>query len=142
MECDNHREERAALDRQLYEAQQRNQDLSPKIGDKKAEMDGCEKTMQSLQRDQGQHMAAFHDRMPLLLRAIRDDDRFREKPVGPVGNHIRLLKPEWSSILEKALGGTLSSFIVTSMPDQSLLSDVMKRVNWYGMPCRMDCMGC
>ena len=86
-------------------------------------------------------MAAFHERMPLLLRAIRDDDRFREKPVGPVGNHIRLLKPEWSSILEKALGGTLSSFIVTSMPDQSLLSDVMKRVNWYEMLHSVDDMG-
>lgn len=129
VEFDSHREARAALDRQLYEAQQHNQNLSPPIAEKKAELDNCQRTMQSLQRDQGQHMAAFHERMPLLLRAIRDDDRFREKPVGPVGNHIRLLKPEWSSILEKALGGTLSSFIVTSMPDQSLLSDVMKRVN-------------
>ncbi len=100
------------------------------IESKKAEIRQAEDTLRNLQRDQGQHMAAFHERMPYLLRAIQEEPGFRDKPVGPVGNHIRLLKPEWSSILEKALGGTLSSFIVTSIQDQALLSDMMKRINW------------
>lgn len=130
-EFENHREARAALDTDLHTAQEEARDLFRPIEMKKNEIKQCEETLRSLQRDQGQHMAAFSERMPLLLRAIRDENRFREKPVGPVGNHIRLLKPEWSSILEKALGSTLSSFIVASIQDQALLSDVMKRVNWY-----------
>ena len=130
IEFDRHREARAGLETDLRNAQS---DLRQVIGPvemKKAEIRQCEDTLRSLQRDQGQHMSAFHERMPHLLRAIRDEPGFREKPIGPVGNHIRLLKPEWSSILEKALGGTLSGFIVTSKQDQNLLSDLMKRVNW------------
>lgn len=131
VEFDKHREALPPLEMDLRTAQAENRMLFVPIESKKAEIRQCEDTLRSLQRDQGQHMTAFHEKMPLLLRAIRDESRFREKPVGPIGNHVRLLKPEWSSILEKALGSTLSSFIVTSIQDQALLSDVMKRVNWY-----------
>ena len=127
---DRHRGARAGLETHLQDAQSGLREVIGPVEMKKAEIRQCEDTLRSLQRDQGQHLAAFHERMPHLLRAIRDEPSFREKPVGPVGNHMRLLKPEWSSILEKALGGTLSSFVVTSKQDQNLLSNLMKRVNW------------
>lgn len=70
--------------------------------------------------------------MSRLTSAIRQDDGFIQKPVGPLGSHVRLLKPLWSSILEKSFGAALNSFIVTSKQDQSRLSSLMKRVGWYG----------
>ena len=71
----------------------------------------------------------FPDKMPILLREIGRENSFSQKPIGPVGNHVRLLKPEWSSQLEKAFGATLTSFIVTSKRDMEILSRIMKRVN-------------
>lgn len=68
--------------------------------------------------------------MPALLRAIRDERSFNEPPVGPVGQHVRLLKPEWSSVLENSLGSTLGSFVVTSKQDLNTLSNIMQRVKW------------
>lgn len=68
--------------------------------------------------------------MSRLVSAIKEDQGFLQKPVGPVGQHVRLLKPLWSSVLEKSFGGALSSFIVTSKQDQSRLSALMQKVAW------------
>ncbi|KAF2033378.1 P-loop containing nucleoside triphosphate hydrolase protein [Setomelanomma holmii] len=65
-----------------------------------------------------------------LLRAIDSDRRFREMPVGPLGRHVKLLRPEWGYILEKQFGSSLNAFVVTSRADQSLLSDWMRKCNW------------
>ncbi|KAI9680781.1 MAG: Structural maintenance of chromosomes protein 6 [Caeruleum heppii] len=96
---------------------------------KQLEIKQCEGFLNSLMKDRGAQHGAFHANMPRLLRAIREETGFRTQPVGPIGSHVRLLKPVWSSILEKSFGGTLSSFIVTSKSDQSVLTNIMRRVN-------------
>ncbi|KAL8649422.1 MAG: hypothetical protein Q9210_004404 [Variospora velana] len=91
------------------------------------EVQECEERLNRLARDKGRQEGAYHANLPRLLRAIREDGGFRETPVGPIGYHVRLLKPSWSGILEKSLGATLNTFIVTSKPDQIRLSEVMNR---------------
>ena len=66
-----------------------------------------------------------------LLRAIQSDRRFREQPVGPMGRHVKLLRSEWGYILEKQFGGVLNGFVVTSKADQSILTELMRKFNWY-----------
>jgi chromosome segregation ATPase len=65
-----------------------------------------------------------------LLRAIDGDRRFREMPIGPLGRHVKLLRPEWGYILEKQSGSVLNAFVVTSRADQSVLSDQMRKCGW------------
>ncbi|KAL9129739.1 MAG: hypothetical protein Q9217_001897 [Psora testacea] len=90
----------------------------------------AEDKLKTMMRDRGQQQSAYPPSMPRLLKAIQQDDGFREKPVGPIGRHVRLSKPEWWSILEKSLGSSLDSFIVTSKEDQTRLSVLMQNVNW------------
>lgn len=90
----------------------------------------CDERMKALLKDRGQRQSAHHPNLPRLLDAIRNDGAFREKPLGPIGNYVRLLKPQWSSVLEKSFGGALNTFIVTSKPDQSRLSELMSRHSW------------
>lgn len=97
------------------------------IGPKRSEVQQCENQLNELIKDRGQRQGAYHPNMPRLLDAIRQDEGFSQKPVGPLGNQVRLLKPLWSSILEKSFGATLNSFIVTSKHDQSRLSNLMQR---------------
>ena len=104
-----------------------------RVDQKKSDIQQCENQLQSLMKDRGQQQGGYHENMPRLLRAIQQDDRFREKPVGPIGSHVRLLKPIWSNILEKSFGATLNSFIVTNKQDQTHLSSLMQRVNWYNL---------
>ncbi len=82
-------------------------------------------------RDRGQQQQAYPANMTRLLTAIRQDDGFKQRPIGPMGNHVRLLKPLWSSILEKSFGGALEAFVVTSKEDQLRLSAMMQRVGWW-----------
>jgi structural maintenance of chromosomes protein 6 len=87
-------------------------------------VDEARERLSTLKLDRGNVMAGFDNRMPRVLQQIRNDAGFREKPIGPLGMHVKLLKPEWSQILESTLSGILSSFIVTNKPDQMRLSSM------------------
>ena len=97
---------------------------------KRQEVQACEERLNGLVRDKGKQEGAYPANLPRLLRAIREDGSFQQMPVGPVGYHVRLLKPSWSSILEKSFGAALNTFIVVSKRDQSKLSELMSRCQW------------
>ena len=97
---------------------------------KRYDVQQSEQQLDTLMKDRGQRQGAYHTSMPRLLNAIRQDDGFQQQPVGPIGSHVRLLKPLWSSILEKSFGGALNSFVVTSKQDQVRLSGLMQRIGW------------
>lgn len=113
-------------------AEQELDQIKVPIQAKRNEVRQCEEQLNNLRRDRGQQQGGFHPNMPRLLRAIQQEAGFQEKPIGPVGSHVRLLQPSWSTILEKSFGGMLESFVVMSKSDQALLSNLMKRVGWYG----------
>ncbi|KAJ9359506.1 DNA repair protein [Paecilomyces variotii] len=94
----------------------------------KSDIEQAENVLRSLTKDRGTQDAGFDPKLPMLLRAIRNDNSFSKQPVGPIGHHVRLLKPKWSSILETSFGATLTSFVVTSKRDMNILSNIMKRV--------------
>lgn len=127
---DLHRQDADRVHENCRAAEKDFNDTKGPIAAKKTDIEKSEERLRGLTRDRGEQRGGFHDRMPMLLRAIQQETSFGRRPVGPVGNHVRLLKPEWSSILETSFGSTLGSFMVTSKRDQSLLSNIMKRVNW------------
>ncbi|EEH40083.2 hypothetical protein PAAG_08932 [Paracoccidioides lutzii Pb01] len=129
---DRHHAHARDLDRLQNELTRAEQDLQGKrepLNKQRSDVEQAEGRLRSLTRDRGQQQGGFHEKMPLLLRAIEQEQyKFSRKPVGPLGNHIRLLKPKWSGVLESSLGGTLSGFVVTSKTDSNILSNIMKRV--------------
>lgn len=100
------------------------------IPKKQEEVQQARNRLRDLMRDRGRQQNGFSDRMPMLLRAIENESSFSRRPIGPLGNHVRLLKPQWSPILENTLGTTLSSFVVTSKRDMNILSKLMQKVDW------------
>ncbi|KAK5105133.1 Structural maintenance of chromosomes protein 6 [Lithohypha guttulata] len=70
---------------------------------------------------------AFRRNNEQLERLIGQETRWQHKPLGPLGRHVKLLKPEWSSVLESMFGKTLSGFLVFSRHDLNLLSDLKRR---------------
>ena len=119
------------LYRELEVAGKEVDSLAAPLGRTKADVEQAEKLLRSLSKEGGPKSSGFHDKMPSLLRAVQQEQGFTERPVGPIGRHVTLLKPEWSSILENSFGTTLNSFIVTSKRDMDILSRVMHNVNWY-----------
>ena len=116
----------------LNDAEQNAKQVTIPIQKQKKEIDQAETLLKSLSRDRGQTLSGFSEKMPQLLAAIAREKSFNQRPVGPVGNHVRLKKPEWSAVIEQSLNNTLNSFIVTSKKDMNILMQIMQRVNWYG----------
>lgn len=125
-----HQDGLPALEDNKRRAEEERETLQGPIRGKRHEIEQAELRLNALMRDRGQQQNAYPPSMPRLISAICQDSGFQQTPVGPVGNHVQLLKPLWSSVLEKSFGGTLDSFIVTSKEDQLRLSALMQRVKW------------
>ncbi|KAL2056405.1 hypothetical protein ABVK25_003428 [Lepraria finkii] len=125
--CRAHEDELPALeDNRSWAEREYNETLEP-MKYKRTDVQHSEDRLNSLIRDRGRQQQSYPSNMQRLLSAIRQDDGFQQKPIGPMGAHVRLLKPLWSSILEKSFGGALESFIVTSKQDQTRLSGLADR---------------
>ncbi|PGH01414.1 hypothetical protein GX51_05221 [Blastomyces parvus] len=124
-----HRKDVDRLQEDLNKAEREFQGMREPVNKQRSQVEQAESRLRSLTRDKGQQQNGFHEKMPMLLRAIEQEQhKFSRKPVGPLGNHIRLLKPKWSGVLESALGGNLAGFVVTTKSDSNTLSAIMKRV--------------
>lgn len=111
------------------QAEQRVRDhLGPRQA-KAAEVSQAEAQLEGLRGNGQRAPNAFNNNLDSLLSAIDTSREFRRKPVGPAGRHVQLLKPEWSSVLEKSLNTQLNSFIVTSREDRERLNSLMRRKN-------------
>lgn len=128
-QCEEHQQSARQLYQEAEEAEIAVKLAAAPIDKMKAEVDQAESNLRSLSRE-GIRRTGFHERMPALLKEVETERSFSRKPVGPIGSYVSLLKPEWSSILENALGTTLNSFIVTSKRDMNILSHIMQRVGW------------
>lgn len=121
------RREYPTLENQRVEAQNHLDQFQPVLDQKRNDVQQQERLIREIRQNQGKWMGGFDRNLPELLRLIDQETRFRNKPVGPMGRHVRLLKPEWSNILEKQAGTQLNAFVVTSKHDQSILRQLMQR---------------
>lgn len=127
---DEHDNGRTGLEEERRRASDELEKSKEPISKQRQEVQKCEERLNRLIKDKGRQDAAYHAGLPRLLRAIREDGDFQQTPIGPIGYHVQLKKPAWSSILEKSLGGMLNTFIVISKADQTRLSQMMGRLQW------------
>jgi len=111
-------------------AEEATENAKAPINAKRAEIRECESHLNGLIKDRGQQQSAYLPSLPRLLSAIQQDRGFQQAPVGPLGKHVRLLQPKWSSILEKSFGAMLNSFVVTCKEDQTRLAGLMRQASW------------
>ncbi|OCK84901.1 putative DNA repair protein Rad18 [Lepidopterella palustris CBS 459.81] len=138
-----HRQGYQILEKELNDANRAFNAINPTLAEKQEHIKRSEGMIRNLTRDRGNWAAPYDSNLPNLLRAIQNEQRFRVPPVGPMGRHVQLLKPEWSSILEKQFGGSLNAFVVTSKADQNLLSELMRKTRcnsqiFIGSPIPID----
>jgi len=81
-------------------------------------------------------LTLFDKNMPEAVKRIEAlKSRFREKPIGPLGMHVRILKEEWTPICEHLFGKNLNGFLVTTHEDQLTLRRILNDTNWYYSSC-------
>ncbi|KAF1811318.1 DNA repair protein Rad18 [Eremomyces bilateralis CBS 781.70] len=104
-----------------------------RLREKEGEIKMKERQINDLGNQERQWMDAYPRGLQQLLRLIQNDRRFRERPVGPIGSHVRLKDPKWSSVLERFFGGVLNNFVVTSPADRRVLAELMTKAG-YNFP--------
>jgi chromosome segregation ATPase len=131
--CEGHDTGLAALQEQLETAQNEQKEADRKVDNARNNVASIRASITKMQSGQSNWDDGYPNPRGLsqLLNAINSERRFREKPVGPLGRHVKLQKPKWGRILEKQFGQTLNGFVVTSKQDQSILSGLMNRIGWY-----------
>ncbi|KAK5995788.1 Structural maintenance of chromosomes 6-like protein [Cladobotryum mycophilum] len=117
--------------RNAEEASRRVQDFR---GKKHQEVLAAERGVRELQNSTGSVYDGFDRDLINLAKAAEEDGGFEHKPLGPLGIHIKLRKPEWSGLLEKTLGDALNAFVVKSKRDQSRLSGLIRRLGLRKQP--------
>ncbi|KAK2750907.1 Structural maintenance of chromosomes protein 6 [Onygenales sp. PD_40] len=124
-----HQQELGRIQEDISRAEREVSSKRDPISKQRDDLAQAETQLRNLTRDKGHQQSGFPEKMPTLLRAIQNEQhRFSRPPVGPIGNHVRLLKPKWSGVLESSLGNNLSSFVVTSKRDSDTLLGIMRRV--------------
>ncbi|UNI17347.1 RNA helicase [Purpureocillium takamizusanense] len=101
---------------------------------KKRDILTAESGVRELERSTGSVYDGYDRDITNLVKAIESDPGFDNKPLGPLGAHIKLLKPEWSGVLEKTLGDGLNAFVVRSKRDQSRLSSIIRQMGMRKPP--------
>ena len=69
--------------------------------------------------------------LPRVVAEI-EKTRFRERPVGPIGMHVKVKDGHgrrWGKAVEKILGWMLKAFVVTNTEDQYTLKGILMRLN-------------
>lgn len=118
------------LERAKADSSKRVESFKGVVRAKSEEVNQQKARIEKIRQTQGKWMSAFPSQLPHLLDAIsRNKHQFRDQPVGPIGRHIKLLKPKWSSILERSFGGSLFGFAVTNKRDESILRELMRKTN-------------
>ncbi|KAK3704529.1 Structural maintenance of chromosomes protein 6 [Vermiconidia calcicola] len=117
----------AEVEQARTQAQQHVEDGKQPLAQAKDALDRAENKLKALQGNRGRPFASYRPNMEALVRAVNQETRWRLKPAGPIAQHIQLLKPKWSSQIEKTLGGSGEAFVVTCKEDQKLLSQIMQR---------------
>ena len=125
-----HEGTRADLEKAHTTANEAVSKLEHPLRSKAAEVDDFRRRLQNLQQTRGADMAGYDHSVAALVKRIRSDKGWRETPLGPIGLHCKLLKPEWSTLVESVLGQVLGGFVVTSKQDQVRLSKMMQEARY------------
>lgn len=64
--------------------------------------------------------------MPRAMAAIDRETHWRDKPIGPLGMHMRLTDLTWAPLVESVLADPLNAFVVTNHDDRARLSRILR----------------
>ncbi|BGP39124.1 Structural maintenance of chromosomes protein 6 [Rhodotorula kratochvilovae] len=74
------------------------------------------------------NLLAYGPRTQHYLQAI-NGERWRDKPIGPIGQYVKLDHPQYANVLESFFGPTLNGFICTNGEDAARLKRIHKSFN-------------
>jgi structural maintenance of chromosomes protein 6 len=93
------------------------------------EIIGCDSAIQNLTHAAQGELNKYGRSLPNLLRQIEGEAWRGRKPIGPIGNYVKLKDPQWKSVLQTQLGRLMTAFVVENSADRNQLIGMLKQSN-------------
>ena len=71
-------------------------------------------------------LAIYHRNMPRLVQQVNAANWYGEKPVGPLGQYVKLKNPVWAPALRAMIGWTMHAWAVTTEKDRMQLQRMFR----------------
>lgn len=115
------------LDDKSREWVQRLQDSKEKINAAHGAGQKIKDQLNQISRAKGNSLFAYGNNVVNFLRAIEQERSWRDKPIGPIGTHVKLKDQRYAALLESYFSQTLNAFIVTNEQDRMLLTKLHRQ---------------
>ena len=91
--------------------------------------EGHRRRIQHLERAGRDTIVSFGDTMPAIMRAIQAETGWQKRPIGPIGQHVKLGSEfkGYAGVLESFFSDTLNAFLVDNERDKQLLNRILRQ---------------
>ncbi|KAF7298831.1 p-loop containing nucleoside triphosphate hydrolase protein [Mycena indigotica] len=134
------REQQTAAENELEQIRQKISDADTQLGqlkkegnmaerkanDLRGQIMQCDSAIQNCEKAESDRYAAYGNNIKEVIQRIEQTRWQGQKPLGPLGIHVKLLKPEYGQLLRQQLGQQLTSFAVTHPRDLSTLKKILQ----------------
>jgi chromosome segregation ATPase len=119
-DLDGHREAEATAQKEL-------QGLQEPMRSNRDKLQGIDDQINQLKQigEKG-GLAIYHRNMPRLVQQVQAAHWYGEKPVGPLGQYVKLRNPIWAQALRAMMGWTMHAWAVTTERDRTQLHRMFK----------------
>eukprot|EP01135_Chromosphaera_perkinsii_P000982 Nk52_evm8s155 gene=Nk52_evmTU8s155 len=123
---------------ELKEVEARKDAIQKERRNVNAQADVLTKKVEELKRNNNSVSVFGPEHVAILKEVQKHQSKFTRKPVGPLGQEIKLLRPEWAQAVEVCLGEQLmSAYAVTCKEDELVLIRIMKALRIERKPMIM-----
>jgi chromosome segregation ATPase len=106
------------------------QRLKEEIRTAESEASKCQGRISHLRQSKSNPMSNYGQGVPQLERLIQQNQRsWIKQPVGPLGAHVELKDPRYSTVLESFFNQTLNAYVVTNEQDKALMQKLQRQAN-------------
>jgi chromosome segregation ATPase len=106
--------------------------LEPEIAKLRSDITRCDHTLHEIDRSANNHLVAFGNDIPRVLAMIEKHRWVGDKPIGPLGLHVKVKEPEkWAEVLRRTLFPVLTAFAVTDARDRDALKKILHGTKKY-----------
>lgn len=139
MEIKNIEEERDRLVADQDAAKAAGQGLEQELNRIKSQIDDARGQLHLIEQRERTKLAPFGQNLDRVLADIANMQWHGERPVGPIGQFVKVRDPKWAPLLRARLGNGMSIFAVTDPRDRAQLDSLLKR---HGKYVVIPCLAC
>lgn len=102
-------------------------DIKSQIDAARAAADEVRARIQYTRQSATNNVLAYGPKTPQFLQAINSDRGWRDKPIGPIGQYVKLDHQQYGGVLESFFAQILNAYICTNHEDSARLKRIHRQ---------------